>query len=189
MDRPNSLAASRARPTAFREFYDAHAASLLRFFVRRTLDPDAAADLTAETFAQAYAARAQFRGRTDEEAAGWLYAIARRRLARFREQGVVERRALERLGLERPVLNDEDLERIERLADLGSLRTAVARALEELTPEARAVVQLRVVDERSYREIAAELKITEQAARARVSRALKVLMQAAPGLEVTAWAS
>jgi DNA-directed RNA polymerase specialized sigma24 family protein len=51
------LLASRAEPVAFVELYRRHAEDLLRYFARRTLDPEAAAELTAETFAEAYASR------------------------------------------------------------------------------------------------------------------------------------
>ena len=45
----------------FGRFYDRYVTSLLGFFQRRVLDPEAAADLTAETFAAAMVARPQFR--------------------------------------------------------------------------------------------------------------------------------
>ena len=51
------LLASRADPDAFTELYRRHAEDLLRYFARRTLDPEAAAELTAETFAEAFASR------------------------------------------------------------------------------------------------------------------------------------
>jgi len=51
------LLASRAEPVAFVELYRRHAEDVLRYFARRTLDPEAAAELTAETFAEAYASR------------------------------------------------------------------------------------------------------------------------------------
>ena len=41
------LLASRADPVAFVELYRRHAEDLLRYFARRTLDPEAAAELTA----------------------------------------------------------------------------------------------------------------------------------------------
>lgn len=47
--------------------YEAHAGDLLRFFARRTLQPEVAVDLMAETFAQAFIDRARFRGSED----GW----------------------------------------------------------------------------------------------------------------------
>jgi hypothetical protein len=55
------LLASRAEPVAFVELYRRHAEDVLRYFVRRTLDPEAAAELTAETFAEAYASRRNYR--------------------------------------------------------------------------------------------------------------------------------
>jgi RNA polymerase sigma-70 factor, ECF subfamily len=40
-------------PEAFGVVFERHAETLLGYFARRTLDPEAAAELTAETFAQA----------------------------------------------------------------------------------------------------------------------------------------
>ena len=54
---------SREEPEAFAELYDRHAEDLLRYFARRTLDPDVAAELTAETFAEAFASRYRYRER------------------------------------------------------------------------------------------------------------------------------
>jgi DNA-directed RNA polymerase specialized sigma24 family protein len=50
-------------PEAFGVLFERHAEDLLRYFARRTLDPEAAAELTAETFAQAFASRRRFRDR------------------------------------------------------------------------------------------------------------------------------
>ena len=55
------------------------------------------------------------------------------------------------------------------------LRAQVADQLEGLAPDHRAVLQLRVVQEVSYADIAARLGISEQTVRARVSRALRAL--------------
>ena len=46
-------------PEDFGRFYDRYVRSLLAYFQRRTRDPEVAADLTAETFAAALAARAR----------------------------------------------------------------------------------------------------------------------------------
>src|ERR1700754_454455 len=61
------LVRSVADPRAFERVYDAHAGNVMAFLARRTFDVEAARDLTAETFAQAYRGRAKFRGSTDEE--------------------------------------------------------------------------------------------------------------------------
>jgi RNA polymerase sigma factor (sigma-70 family) len=51
----------------------------------------------------------------------------------------------------------------------------VSGALAELGPEQREAVRLRVVDELGYPAIADRLGISEQAARARVSRGVRAL--------------
>ena len=75
------LLASRDNPDAFTELYRRHAEDLLRYFARRTLDPETAAELTAETFAEAFASRQRY---TDQGVNGvaWVYGIARHRLGR-----------------------------------------------------------------------------------------------------------
>lgn len=159
----------------FAEAYRQHARSILIFLARRTYDPETALDLTAETFAQAFAGRRRCRATTDEEVAAWLFGIARNVLARYMRRGKAERRALTRLGVEVPSLEPEDLVRIVELAGLDELRGAVARELGELTAEHREALQLRVVEELPYRDIARRLEITEPAARARVSRGLRTV--------------
>ena len=155
--------------------YQRHARSLATYFTRRTYDAQVAVELTAETFAAAAADRAAFRGSTDEAATGWLYGIARHQLSAWYRHAQVERRALARLGLETPALEDREYERIEELAGLADLRGRVATALGELATREREAVRLRIVEERSYPEVAQALGISEQAARARVSRALRRL--------------
>jgi RNA polymerase sigma factor (sigma-70 family) len=155
--------------------YRNHARTLLIFLARRVYDPEVAMDLVAETYASAFAVRDQFRGDDDADAVAWLYGIARHQLSRFYRRGKVERRALERLAVERRPLTDPEYERIEELAGITQLRAAAAQALELLSPEHREVVRLRVIEEHPYREVAQTLGISEQAARARLSRALREL--------------
>jgi RNA polymerase sigma factor (sigma-70 family) len=162
-------------PAAFATFYERESHGLLMFFTRRTLDAQAALDLCAETFAQTFAGRARFRGSSDEEARGYLYAIAHRQLARYLHRGGSERRAVEQLGMQVPIVTADDLAEIEERAGLAQLRETVAAELGRLTPEQRLTVELRVVEELGYDEIAARLDISEPTARARVSRGLRTL--------------
>lgn len=155
--------------------YRRHARSMVKFFARRTLDPEAAVDLVAETFATAIEELPRFRGSSEAEQAGWLYGIARNHLSGWYRRADVERRALRRVGIEPPSLTDADVERIDELAALAPLRLRVALALEALPEEMREALRLRVVEERGYSETAAALGIAEPAARARVSRGLRAL--------------
>jgi len=101
------LLASRAEPVAFVELYRRHAEDVLRYFARRTLDPEAAAELTAETFAEAYASRRNYRD-TGTNGVAWLYGIARHQLGRFFRSGTIDAAARRRIGLSREVLPAED---------------------------------------------------------------------------------
>lgn len=148
---------------------------LLIWLTRRTYDPQLATDLVAETFARAFAGRRRFRGGSDDELSAWIFGIARHTLHESLRRGEAERRAVQRLGLERVVLSDEEMVRIEELADLGSLRAALIGALEDLSSDQREAVRLRVEHELSYEAIAHRLGVTEQTARARVSRGLRGL--------------
>ncbi len=73
-------------PEDFGYFYDRYVRSLLAYFQRRTRDPEVAADLTAETFAAALAARGRFQARA-VPASVWLFAIAHHKLTDYFRRG------------------------------------------------------------------------------------------------------
>jgi len=155
--------------------YRSHASGMAVYIARKTMDAGVAADLTAETFAQAFTNRRQFRGQTHEEAIGWLYAIARHQVSHFVRRDRAEARALERLGIQRPHLSDLELERLEELAGISDLRRRVASHLSDLSHEQQEAVRLRILEEQTYEEMAEHLGINEQAVRARVSRGMRTL--------------
>jgi RNA polymerase sigma factor (sigma-70 family) len=158
--------------------YREHADAVLRYLARQVLIPEVAVDLMAETFAQAYRDRRSFRGSGDAEAAGWLFAIARHCLSAYRRRGSAELRALRRLGVERRALHDFEYDRIEELADLREPALGLAGELGVvLTEDQRDALALRILEEMEYPEVARKLGISEQTARARVSRALRVLRE------------
>jgi RNA polymerase sigma-70 factor (ECF subfamily) len=157
--------------------YRSHAPGMAVYIARKTMDAGVAADLTAETFAQAFTNRAQFRGRTREEAIGWLYGIARHQVSHFVRRDRAEARALERLGIQRPHLSDVELERLEDLAGISELRRRIASHLSDLSHEQQEALRLRVLEEQSYEQMAEQLGINEQAVRARVSRGMRALAE------------
>jgi RNA polymerase sigma factor (sigma-70 family) len=155
--------------------YARHCDELLAFFVRRTRDPEVALDLWGETFAQALAGRGRYRGGSEEEAGAWLYGIARRLLARYYRRGSAERRAMTRLGIERPTIDRDTEAEIVRRAGLHELRQTIAAGLALLPEDAREAITLRIVHELSYPDLAVRLAISEHAARMRVSRGMRAL--------------
>jgi RNA polymerase sigma-70 factor, ECF subfamily len=165
------ILASREDPAAFRLLYDRWAERLLTYFYVRVRDAEVAADLLAETFAVAYERRHRFKD-TGSPGGAWLFGIARRELAHFFRRKAVDRRAMKRLGIVVPGLDEDSLASIEQLIDIKPHEPALAAALEQMTAIERQAVELRVVDELDYREIASRLGCTEGSARTRVHRGL-----------------
>ncbi|MGH2942856.1 MAG: RNA polymerase sigma factor [Solirubrobacteraceae bacterium] len=181
--RESLLARSVDDPAAFGAFYECYVQRVSVYFMRRVLDPEIAFDLTAETFALALERRRQFRGHSEHEEQGWLFAIARSLLHAYWRKGRIERAAVARLGIERPSLGTEDIEYLHRQAGIESLRERLAQALDAVRPDQAAAIRARVLEERGYAEIAADFDTTPDVIRARVSRGLRT-MQAFLGNKV-----
>jgi RNA polymerase sigma factor (sigma-70 family) len=132
---------------------------LRRWLQRETGNRETATDLTAETFAQALVSMRRFRG-GDETA--WLYGIARNLLSQYRRRARVEDRARRKLGM--PDRDWSDYEVDDRVVDLDAL------------PEhERAALELHIIEELPYGDVARRLAITPGTARMRVHRALRRL--------------
>lgn len=171
---------ARDDPDAFAELYLRHRQSLYRWLRMRAPEP-VAAELTAEAFAQAALGLKRFRDEANGSAAPWLFGIAKNLLRRFHEAERVETRARKRLGM--PVRSYElDLDELGRRADAASLEPELASAVGSLPPGQREALELRVVQERDYRDVAASLGVSEVAARLRVMRALNTLSRLLKGV-------
>jgi RNA polymerase sigma-70 factor (ECF subfamily) len=155
---------------SFELFYDRYFERVLGFFARRIHDAELAADLTAETFAAALAARRRYH-RKAGAADSWLFGIAYHKLADAQRHGCAEDRARRRLGIARIELTDDDIGRIEELGEVDW----VADLVGELPLEQQEAIQARVIDERDYAEIARSLETSEAVVRKRVSRGLAAL--------------
>lgn len=176
------LLAARSDPQAFGEFYRRHANGVERWLRTQTPDLATAADLTAETFAQALVSLKRFRGTSDEQAVGWLFGIARNLVRRFHRRGQAELEMCRRLGIQLDHDPDE-LARLETQIDAHTEAPGLSEALDTLPDTQRQALQLRVIDELDYREAAALMGTSEQNARIRVSRALKALSLRLQGIQ------
>jgi RNA polymerase sigma-70 factor (ECF subfamily) len=155
---------------AFVAFYRRHLPAILGFFLRRTRDPELTADLTAEVFAAALVAASRYRPGESPPLA-WLYGIAAHKLADSRRRGRVEDEARRRLALAPLSIDDDDLARVEEMADAG----AAEAALSALPAAQRDAVLARVVHELPYADIADRMRCSELLVRQRVSRGLRAL--------------
>jgi RNA polymerase sigma-70 factor (ECF subfamily) len=170
-----ALPVSLREPEGFVALYKRESELVLVFCTRRVMDAEAALDLTAETFAQAFRSRGSFRGSTRAEARAWLLTIARRQVARFLRRGMLDKRATERLAIQTPVLEPDETAEIERRAGLDAIRGELEQRVADLSADQRDALRLRVIEQRSYAEVAEALGVNEATARARVSRALRAL--------------
>jgi len=159
----------------FGRFYDRYVRSVLAFFQRRVRDPEAAADLTAETFAAAMISRDGFQGHAPS-AAAWLFAIAQHKLADFWRRGSAEVRMRNRLGMEPVEVGAEDAEMIRWLGD-----DVAAQIIEDLPAEQREAIRAHVLEDQDYADIARAQRLSEVTVRKRVSRGLRVLRDRAGG--------
>ena len=155
--------------------YERYARALLAFFQRRVADPEIAVDLTADTFTLALERRKQFRGTSDEQLSGWLWSIARSVLRDHERRNETARRGSRRLGRERRMLTDREIERIEELAASKSIRDAVVRSLDRLPADQREAVRRHVLAEEDYDAIARDLDCSPAVVRQRVSRGIATL--------------
>ncbi len=169
------IRAARTDPSRFGELFDRYAPPVDAWFRRQGVEPSDAADLTAETFAQAWRSRRRFRDQRDGSAAPWLYGIAHNLLCRYWHRHRVETAARDRLGM--PVTGYAPVEYEDSEARLSAamLGPDVRRAIEDLPPDQRRALELRVVGQLAYDEIASCLDCSPRAARMRVSRALQTL--------------
>lgn len=161
---------------AFAVFYREHAVALYRWFAYRVeRQGTVAAELTAETFAQALQSLPRFKGTLAGSGTSWLFGIARNLAKEHHRSRRVRDDARRDLGMPREGSLDDSLADADDRVDLDLLRLELDRALAQLSPVQRQAVTLRVVNGLDYPSIARATATSEQAVRLRVSRGLRAL--------------
>jgi RNA polymerase sigma factor (sigma-70 family) len=156
---------------AFATLYRTYLPLVLRWSLRATGDRELAADLSSEVFAQALVKSDRYRAEAGGVGA-WLLGIAANKLRESRRRKRIEDSARRKLGLEPIELTDADLELVDELVGMDERLQAL---VEQLPAEQRSAVVARIIEERSYEEIAAELECSKSVVRQRVSRGLRAL--------------
>jgi RNA polymerase sigma factor (sigma-70 family) len=187
-----AIAASLADPASFAAIFDRHAATVLRFLVRR-VGPDAADGLVGETFRIAFERRATYD--LDRPCARpWLYGIATNVLARHRRAEGRRLAALSRLAGRATVdapgarggAEGVDEAAVAR-ADARDLWPRVAATIAGLPVGERDALLLYAWEDLGYDDIAQALGIPVGTVRSRLNRARTRLRAArepgAPGGE------
>lgn len=141
---------------AFGELYERHYPAILNYLYRRTLDPELAEELTANTFFKALRGLGEFQSRPTIRFRTWLYRIA------TNEAGMRWRRLSVR-GTPRMLTEDSELAGIRRMwPECESTDDAIAKreefslvhaALGELPSLYRTVLMLRFFEGMSHDEV------------------------------------
>jgi RNA polymerase sigma-70 factor (ECF subfamily) len=160
-----AVEAAQRDPSRFAELYENNFERVYAYIARRVGNREEAQDLTAEVFHHALANIGQYEWR-GVPFVGWLYRIAANAIAdrwhcvaREGQRSDDESAMLEEIGV------DDEIER----------RAMLFQLVDSLPPDQRLVIFRRFVDQRSIREIAAELRRSEGAVKQLQFRALHTL--------------
>jgi RNA polymerase sigma-70 factor, ECF subfamily len=135
--------------------------------LRYVHDPDEAKDLAQRAFVKAYQGIDRLRGAGAFKA--WIYRIVSNlALNHLRDHGRVERDAEARLDV---AVEPVGTARMTSAEDRRELRAAI----EDLPPKQRLVLELRVFDELSFKEVATVARCSENAAKVNFHHAVKRL--------------
>jgi RNA polymerase sigma-70 factor (ECF subfamily) len=176
------------REEVFRALFEKFYGPLYRFFTRRAFSPEEAQDLIQETFLRVYRGIASFRQEAKWE--NWLFQIA----SNTASKAWRHRSAKKRSGFEVPLDVDADGEPAAELdAELSAsssaapaLRQVLARegaellrqAIEELPPQMRRCVRLRVFQDLEHAEIGQLMQIAPATVKVQLFKARKRLQEA-----------
>jgi RNA polymerase sigma-70 factor (ECF subfamily) len=155
----------------FAALYD-HDVDVVYRYVARRLGPDLGEELTAQTFAEAWAGRDRFdpdRG----SARSWLLGIATNLVRRHHRAETRQLRAYTATGVD-PAATFDDVEVLDRLV-AGDRSRDIARALSELSTTDRDILYLTSTLSMTYAQVSQVLDLPIGTVRSRLSRARRRL--------------
>ncbi len=158
---------------AFDELVRLTHAGVYTLAYRLTANEEDARDVAQETYLRAYRSIRRFRG--DSRFSTWLYRITANCASTL-----IARRSKtshDELSLDEPLPDRRREIDPEGMAESGFVRDRLTAALAELPPRLRAVVVLRDVYDLPHEAIAAELGISQEAAKVRLHRARRKLRE------------
>ncbi|NJP42771.1 RNA polymerase sigma factor [Actinacidiphila epipremni] len=177
------IARSRDEPELFAVLFYRYADAVHRYLARR-VGPEAAEDLTADTFTTAFQRRHSY-DLTRADARPWLFGIATNLVARHRRAEARRLKALAKVP--EPVEHEEPVaDRAVARAGATGLRPELAAALARLSARHRDVVLLVAWADLGYEEAAQALGVPVGTVRSRLNRARSRLRAALGGSDPTA---
>jgi len=179
--RPDPAAGDEDLHLTFDELVAKYDRKIFNLIYRLVGDPEEAADLTQDTFVNAYKAFRHFRG--DARVYTWLHQIAINLCKNYFKQRS-RLRQYEAESLDAPLEGDEEAlgrdipdwsASPQRVIEQRELQTHIQKAIQSLPEEYRMVVVLRDIQGFSYQEIAQIANISLEAVKSRIFRAREML--------------
>ncbi len=167
------IAESGRNPDSFMELVHRHQRVLYGYLARR-FGHELAEEITAETFARAFAQRDRYRSDMPD-ARPWLFGIASNILRSHARSEARRLRAYARTGVDPH--GDLDEVAADARADALQLGPTLARALAKLSRADRDVLLMFAWAEMSYDEIAEALEVPVGTVRSRLNRARRVMRE------------
>jgi len=173
------------REESFRLLFETYRSAVQGFFLRRLASPDAARDLTQETFIKVYKGLKGYRG--DAPFGAWLFRIAWNVLRDRSSGSSASRLRAREVQLETV---EGEIARLEAAAAVGALagkdeafgavlqneeRRILRRAVDKLPPQRRRCVILWAYHELTYEQIAVAMRLSVGTIKAHLAQAREQL--------------
>ncbi|MDQ6949591.1 MAG: RNA polymerase sigma factor [Actinomycetota bacterium] len=141
--------------------------------LRLTANEEDASDVVQDAYLKAFRGLKHFRG--DARFSTWMYRITANCASTLLSRR--SRSSHDELSLDEPLADPRPEVDPEGMAEAGFVRDRMTAALAELPPRLRAVVVLRDIYDLPHEAIAAELGISQEAAKVRLHRARRKLRE------------
>lgn len=157
-------------PEAPEELFRRYYRPVVAFFQNKGFSTEESRDLAQETFLRVYRYRERFRGESSEVT--WLFQIASNLYKNTLRGLQAQKRDAEEVSLESTDVKDPESEDDALELMLAGERSRLLReALEELPPQMKKAVMLRVTNDMKYREIADEMDVSIETVKAHLYQA------------------
>lgn len=177
MDTDNDLIESiKQNQQDFILLYDRYYKRILNYIYRMSSDIDLAQDITAQTFLIVLNSLEKFKPKRDNSFAAWIYKIARNEF--FKSQSHSHRVTL---SMSSELLQyyshspAEEIERFEQEYDQALIYKEVLNELNKLSPESKQVIQLKLMEGLTFKEISIITNTNENTLKSLYKRGIEQL--------------
>ena len=155
---------------ASEDLFNRYYRPVVAFFLKKGFSTEESRDLAQETFLRVYRYRERFRGESSEVT--WLFQIAANLYKNTLRSLAAQKRDAEEVPLDSTDVKDPESDEDALELMLAGERSRLLReALEELPPQMKKAVLLRVTSDMKYREIAEEMAVSIETVKAHLYQA------------------